>query len=279
MDNKIVFLHIAKAGGTTLRRVFKQMYSESEIYEIVSRGKMTRQNIEKFINIPEKDKVNIKLLMGHYSYGIHQYLSPKAKYVSMLRHPVKRVVSGYNYAKSNPNHFLYQKTKSITISDFLQLPEVREDRNRMVQRIAGVEWNELNDDAFAVAKNNIEKNFIALGIMECFNDSLLLFKKVLNWREYPVYIRSNTTSVPKAQIHSEEIDKIEKLYHLDLKLYNWAYQRFKAELDSNKSLFDREREMFSLEQEKFSTSFSAYKYYFEEALRKKYHKFSKLIKN
>ena len=69
----LLFVHIPKAAGSTLSSILWRKYAgewgDQSIYVIPD-----TLDIEKFSELPEKDRQAIKLLMGHYDYGFHRHL-------------------------------------------------------------------------------------------------------------------------------------------------------------------------------------------------------------
>ena len=93
----IIFLHLPKAGGTTLRQIFYDQYrhlTKEEIYT-VNRTKET----PAFVELDKTKLSEIKVLIGHFSHGIHEYLGENFTYITFLREPISRTLSQYYYSK------------------------------------------------------------------------------------------------------------------------------------------------------------------------------------
>lgn len=278
-DNTIIFLHVAKAGGSTLRRVLRNQYSNKEVYEIVSRGRKTEYNIQKFITLPEEEKRQIKLLQGHFSYGLHNHIFNKCKYISMLRDPVNRVLSGFNYASSNPNHFLFDKLKGMSLTDYLNSDIIDVDRNRAVQRLSGIPMGqEITLETLFLAKKNIENDFVAVGLMERFDESLILFQSLLGWKSIPVYSKLNVSKSSPQDPTSCELEKIKLLYSLDMELYKWVRMNFEDKVDKPDFNLSSKLKEFQKSQNIYNKSWQAYALKISEQvkagmknIREKYH--------
>jgi len=54
-----------------------------------------------------EEKEDFRLLHGHLSYGWHELLPQEATYFTIVRDPVSRVVSHYNYVKFRTDHRHY----------------------------------------------------------------------------------------------------------------------------------------------------------------------------
>ena len=229
---KVIFLHIPKAGGSTLRSVLKRLYSKKEIFLIRSLKKNKYTNA--FIQLPAAEKENISLLMGHMEYGLHEHF-PNSKYISMVRNPVNRAISNYYFVLQSPYHPLNKKLvkENISLFDYIDQDINRQLDNGMTRDLSGVGWkvDKCTPEMLALAKENIQNNFLLVGTMERFDESLLLLKKYLNWEEYPCYVRMNTNKKNREEPSKEVIELLKEKNQFDLDLYHWVT----AELDKKVS--------------------------------------------
>ena len=49
--------------------------------------------------LPLEQRARFRLVMGHFQYGIHEFLPQEYTYVTIVRDPVERVISHYNYLR------------------------------------------------------------------------------------------------------------------------------------------------------------------------------------
>ena len=100
---KLIFLHIPKAGGTTLHSVLERLYDGSNIFDIKVRGH--HLGVEEFTSLSQEQKDQIQLLKGHMPFGLHtHFTSSDVKYITLFRNPVERIISHYEYVWRKPNH-------------------------------------------------------------------------------------------------------------------------------------------------------------------------------
>ena len=52
----VVFLHIGKTGGTTLRRVLRRQYPESEMMVVRARARPREETLADFAKLPEVER-------------------------------------------------------------------------------------------------------------------------------------------------------------------------------------------------------------------------------
>jgi hypothetical protein len=179
MDKHLIFLHIPKNGGTTFSRLLGNLYPKERIFSIEVINEI-RLNTEDFINLPEEARRNIKVLGGHMEFGLHRYFCGPSEYITFLRKPLNRVMSYYHYVLSNPRHRLYERVKRMTLHDFVQNIDQSDVNNAQVRWISGIDGAE--DMMLAKALDNINQYFPIVGLLEHFDESLVLLKKRHNWR-------------------------------------------------------------------------------------------------
>ena len=222
MENKRVpiFSHIPKTAGTTLRTIINQQYPRAVIYTL--RDEI--DSIALFRKLPQHNRAKIRVLQGHKPFGIHEYLQVPVDYITMLRQPVDRVISFYCWILRSPGNDLYEKVRSMSLGDFAdsRLPQVV---NQQIEFVSGLS-NNSTAEALNVAKRNLALHFTAFGIAEHFDESLLLFKRLLGWGN--IYYASQHVAKnrpAKREIPSATIKLIEKHNFFDMELYEFAKHR------------------------------------------------------
>ena len=226
---KIIFLHIPKAGGTTLHSVLERCYSKENIFDIYVSGDTLSS--DQFIALTPDRKERISLLKGHMYFGLHQYFhEAQTKYISFLRHPVERIVSLYKYILSKKDHYLHDKVvnTNLSLDAFVESDLTTEIDNGQTRLISGVEnlgINRCTQDLVDTALKNISEHFAFIGITEKFDESLICMVKILEFKIIPFYRKLNTSKNVELKIKSETIKVIEERNRLDLQLYNISYNQ------------------------------------------------------
>lgn len=205
----IIFTHIPKTGGNTLASVlFKQYDYNTEMYSVYLKDSLPENlNYEK-----------LKCVIGHHPFGLHRSIPKDCKYITMLREPVDRVLSDYYFDLKFHN----KKAADSPIEKFIETYA-----NRQTRWIAGNDREDLE-----LAKSNMKRYFIAVGLTEWFDESLFIMKRKLGWNDisYKKYNvnekRSKTREVPQ-----NVIDHIKLKNTLDLQLYRYAKKELMKEID------------------------------------------------
>ncbi len=239
----IIFQHIPKTAGTTLRYIIQYQFPASAICELYGSSGSPAQRIDKLQNLSESSRKKIKIINTHVGFGLHNYLHQPHTYITFLREPVSRAISMYYY---------YQKTKNplfinLSLKEFVQTyPGVQ---NGMTKNLAGIvlqsQLSNSNNQKFdcdrkslEIAQRNIQEHFKFVGISERFDESLLLLRKILGWK-IPLFDKSNISQKPK-DIDRDTLELIKNLNQFDLQLYKYAEKIFEDLIQKQESSFNRE---------------------------------------
>src|SRR5688500_14297279 len=179
-DPTVIFVHIPKAGGTTLNRILQRQFPPQSVYRLGVRGPA----MERLAAMPPADRARLRLFTGHVGYGLHALLPQAATYVTMLRDPVARVVSGYRYVQRTPEHAHHQAVVAgrMSLTDFVQsgISKILVD-NGQTRILSGepeaghaIPFGACTPELLARAQANLDKHFAWVGLLERFDESVLL---------------------------------------------------------------------------------------------------------
>ena len=171
-------------------------------------------------------------------FGLHKYMEQECKYFTIIREPVKRLISQYNYIsrqKINPNHHLVAE-KSMSIQQMTESGLVKGFDNaqcRFLTNRFDVPFNELPEDTLDLALSNLEKYFIFSGLTEKFDLSMLMLSKLLGWKKLPYYRRQNTKKSKEKdyKVTDQDIASLRAQNQLDIQLYETAKQKFEKAVE------------------------------------------------
>jgi hypothetical protein len=248
----VIFLHIPKTAGTTLLSILDRQYPAQSIHSF---GGDAHASVAQFKALDEQSRAQIQLLRGHMAFGLHEYLPEPVVYFTILRDPVARVISYYNYILRTPPHYLYEEvtSKKMSLHDLLdsELPLMMNDGQ--VRLISGV-WGEPGFDEVTpvileTAKKNLADYFVVVGLMEHFDQTLCLLKENLGWEEDMTYQRLNVSKQgSKAhQLPAATVDLVKKVNQQDIALYAYAQERFAQQCAQRGPLFPLRLRQFQLQ--------------------------------
>ncbi len=243
--NFFCFIHIEKAGGITLHHLLWHNISNyvnlKPIYFWSNEKDCYFKNSELDLLLKYKKKVSG--IGGHTvrSYaGYEIIIRGQINYFTFIRNPEYRYLS----------HYFHQLDKmgiKRTIIEYLNEPRFN---NYMTVRIAG-------EENFDKAIEELEKKFTFVGLVEDFNQSVLLLNKlVFMGKLNPLYEKKNVTinnSREKIlQLHEKYSEKIIENNWLDIKLYRYVknnlfptYLTKYENLENDLCIFEQDLKSFS----------------------------------
>jgi len=232
MADNLIFLHLPKNGGRTIHRLLERLYTDEAVFTIhvVDGAKL---NTKDFINLPEQERQKIQLLKGHMFYGLHQQLSGTSQYFTFLRKPEDRIISFYHYVLDRPKHNLHERVvqEKMSLYDFVTQFQKRQDLHNCQVRFISGRRKGTESAMLEKAIEHIDKHFSFVGLLEYFDESLLLLQQLHGW-SFPYYKIQNQA---KKRIAANDLDDktraaIAELNHGDQQLYDLMKKRFEAQL-------------------------------------------------
>jgi hypothetical protein len=252
-DSPLIFMHNPKTGGMSIFTAFTSLWGTdiADLYDVSRRNLSLAEQA-----VRDRSKA---LYCGHYGFGLHDWLDRPAYYASVLREPVSRVVSLYNYCVPILN--VHRKRLQQLGGDFAKLsaqPRISdfyldfepwlageptaeaffaspcaELDNGMVRRFSGhgLSPAPCPDSALDLAKQNIEQYFSVVGVLERYPETLQLMADAFGLpalSAHHVNARRNKEKEPP--LGEALMEKIRAMNRLDLALYDWVCERFDAQL-------------------------------------------------
>lgn len=253
-EDTVIFLHIPKTGGRSLENILLRKYSKEEVLVNV------HKQMGEIAEWPDERKRKVRYLQGHFAYGAHEVFPQGCRYITMLREPVERVISLYYFLKRTTSHPLCQviANDKMGLEEFLTSGISDEISNDQTRLIAGVSTGAQAGaaDMLELAKNNIENKFILAGLVEKFDDTLVLLKRRLGLKNIYYGIRNQTINRPmKEEISESALSLICERNQADLDLYAFAKDRMDEEIRNEHASFQRDVKIFKFINRPYSNMF------------------------
>jgi hypothetical protein len=248
----IIFLHLGKTAGWTLSRVLNRNVSPNVRIgnpPNTPYGFLSLEPIRTFASWPESERARYRLVSAHMVYGLHEHVPRPSAYLTLLRKPVARAISGYHRVLETPTHRLHEEVAGggMSLEDYLTSGISLETDNSQTRAIAGdvdTPFGECTDELLRRALRNLDEHFPVVGLTERFDDLLLMLKRTFGWSNL-LYVRANVTKGKPArdEVPPSSIDLIKERNRLDEQLYATVAKRFQALVDADPR-FEAELERF-----------------------------------
>jgi hypothetical protein len=222
-----IFVHIQKTGGSTLRLIVRREYGADGLVRLIASE--ASEQLASYVASPEA-RATVRAIIGHGAFADRHALPIDARFVTMLREPVARVVSHHAFAQRTPHLGVGAYSQGMSLREFVESDVTRPRIHNLQTRLLGrVEPDEAITRAMlAAAKHNLEQHFAVVGLTERFDESILLMRRALGWKRWPFYERRNVTprSAGSAPLSDDVLALIREHNALDIELYEWVARRF-----------------------------------------------------
>jgi len=223
MSKKIIFLHIPRTAGTSLRRIVEQEYPAGNCVCIYSHA-------PEFLASIRKDVSRAEVIYGHISYGIHRFLGVQGRYIAFVRNPIDRVISHCSHIvrhKQWGDYGLEEGTSLLHILENELCPQIM--NNLMVRIISGYGDRKTIDDTAVLDKAmaNIDAHFEFVGLAECMSESVSILGRRLNWKTvYQVPVLNVNPDAQLPEVDEKTLAAVKKYNRLDIMLYERVKDTF-----------------------------------------------------
>ena len=225
--NKLLFDHVPKTGGTSLVTVLAKIVGKNHIASVL--GENARLACERL-----KDAT---VIAGHMSFFPGEILDPDRYSLTLLRHPVDRVLSAYSFYRNNPHALVTESVRFARQMDFeaylscgesVVHDEVSNAQTNHYCYLGHDGSSDFSDDRkLSAAKSALEK-FDLVGVIDQYEDfvDILCFEQ--KWPPVLDIPRENTTfrRLKISELSSHVLVRLRVLNELDIELYEHARKLF-----------------------------------------------------
>lgn len=231
-DKAIVFYHMPKSAGTTLNGILKRNYAPDGLVEC---GPNTQQFLADLKNWPVERLMQIRMLQGHFPFGVHTLLPQGARCFTILRDPVERVFSYYYHACRDTHHYLHNRIheNNWSLKQLLESGEALMMNDGQVRLFSGVWGKPLFGEVTAEMGREAIANLRqceVVGLTEAFDRSLLLLQHHFGWADI-AYERANVGhNRPTDPPDEETVATVRRYTQQDQALYDEAQRLFTQQI-------------------------------------------------
>ncbi len=235
----VVFMHIPKTAGTTMRAVLEATYGEAYLDTwIHSAAAPDGSPVTADCHAPEVDEVvatvehagsRVQCIGSNLPYGIHRRLNRPVSYLTFVRHPVDRCISRWYFAyrmrderpmwRSYEAHgFDLERILDELVDYCLVDDQVRNITGLPVERPVPADL----DRAIAMAA----RDYRFVGAMERFDDCLAHLRRELGWSKVGVEPRNVGDRSDPSLLPTDAAELFADANQLDAALHGWVVQSY-----------------------------------------------------
>ncbi|MBF2078881.1 MAG: sulfotransferase family 2 domain-containing protein [Synechococcales cyanobacterium T60_A2020_003] len=226
----LLFTHIPKVGGTTLE------YLLSKNYRINRTLHLNGPELEARPYLLFKHSMLPDVIMGHYRVPsiLYQLIDRPILHITLLREPVGRIISYYDYLHTAYTHTYYPLVSKMTLAEFVQSGEFVEIENAQSLRFTGhLRQRSLGfskydpEETLAGAKAILRDRMSVFGLTEQYTKFLIMLQRLLKWQDI-YYVRQNISrqKTSRDSIDPAVMQIIQERNAIDIALYTYAKELF-----------------------------------------------------
>jgi len=232
-DRPILFEHIPKTGGITLRGIFSKLYGEDQIFFIHSRE--IKKSLDAFSEFTQDQRNNMKIIAGHSAYMYEGFLENPFK-ITILREPLSLFFSQYHYLKISKKDTFWKEVSKLNSPEAYLDYAIEMGQDNLMTRFLSksMDWtlhpemkfqlmDSHGDEMLSLAKQNLH-DFDAVFSLDNFDAGVFLLNKMLKWPQgIPFYKPSNRTlSGKKSDAYPKKLIKnLRYRLRFDIELYDY----------------------------------------------------------
>lgn len=176
----VIFMLPPKTGGTALRALLERVYAPEELHLPPA---TEAAFCAEYDALPAERKRRLRCIGGHVFHGLHARLEGSSRYATVLREPVERVISHWDYVRRRPAAPLSTEAEALGVDGFVRRPHRFLD-NCQVRYLSGVGYGPafgaIGEEHLRQALDNLA-GFAAVALTERLEEGVELFRHVFVW--------------------------------------------------------------------------------------------------
>ena len=216
----LFFVHIPKCAGSSFRQVLKRWFGRASVFlDTHDPGELERA-VKRLGRPP-------RAIAGHIPFGLHAGVLKRPCYVSLVRHPLDRFVSGYGHARRTPDSPMHEAALRLDLEAFydftLQDP-------RAHGRTVAIQCHFLSRTrSFDEARQVIDRSYALLAPIERYESFVEACAERFGRDPTPPPPRNVSPEMSLGEeVRARLKGRIEADHIEDLRLYRYVSQTFEA---------------------------------------------------
>lgn len=247
-DPKVLFLHLPKTGGLTLREIIVGHYRRREVLIPRAPESQDRTSSRRYIeylngeapltpgrprnirylevlgSLSREEVRQLRVVMGHFWFGIHVALPAPAEYLTVIRDPVDRVLSMYHHRATR--HGL-----RLSVEEYIRSERDLYMNNDQVRRLANTDSGDARvrpctEETYARALRHLDEHFAVVGTTDRYDELIVALRAKYGWARRG-YARQNVSGrrPRREDLSSQALTILRRHNQYDLELHAEASRR------------------------------------------------------
>ncbi|MBX3316069.1 MAG: sulfotransferase family 2 domain-containing protein [Phycisphaeraceae bacterium] len=190
----LIFLHLPKTGGTSLRATLLASISPRPSIKLMN------HDHTPLLAMKPQERALLGLVEGHMLYGVHEHIPGPYSYITLLREPVARLRSWHRYVCQTPRHRFHGVVAQggLSLGDCVRrrmTPELDNDMTRTLASVGrqGTPFGTVTLQMFEVAYERLS-SIQFVGTTERLGEFHAMLCDRMGWQAHPVKHLNRTTT-------------------------------------------------------------------------------------
>ena len=224
-EHILIHTHVPKTAGSTLAHALSAIVGGTQAMDLrLKRALRPRQ-------MTDEDKRELRMISGHFVYGMHERFPQKPLYLAAVRDPIERAVSYFRFVIGTPTHPNHDEFTSLGFEGAWEHMTGRAALTRSNEQsaiLSGIQPGEATQDALLWQR--VENDYFLVIPQGRMDDAIRRLRAAfgLPWTRIA---RMNASHAGTPEISPDMRARIEAENTLDMALVEWAERNFDARLD------------------------------------------------
>lgn len=240
-QQQLCFIHIFKTAGTSLLEYLHSQFAPDQVSPFCFWTPRNHWSAAEQANL-DVDLRPYSLITGHYFYAQIAPFVTNPHYITMLRDPIERTISGYAQQQRVEGAIHAAEANQLALRDFVRDATTSRLTNNLQTRVfggalrgtprhprdlmqMGEDWQAMD---LALAKARLDECAV-VGFTEHFAESLQLLSYRFGWAPPPSQIHLNQAPSKSVALDDETLSVLHEVNRADIELYAHGLKRFQKE--------------------------------------------------
>jgi hypothetical protein len=224
----LLFMHIPKTAGTSIRNAILTNYRKSEVIFLYPQE--PGFPVQSLSELPLEQRARSGLIVGHWVYyGAHESVPNECLYFTVVRDPISRVWSNYTHLMQSQDSRVLGHATRGSLEEMFESKFRTDLDNMMVRYFAGTPYipvGSVNHDIYDMARRHLREAFPYVGQQQSVEKAYAWLKTKLDWNSSISVPAINVTEYdPAGQCSESDTKLIRHFNRWDCKLYEDVQQQ------------------------------------------------------